>query len=65
MVVWDIRGNPLRQAKIATSWRAEPCWAYHVINVFDENGLITIDLNAYREPHIATGPHGFAYVESL
>jgi len=62
LVVWDLRHPPERKPQV---WRAPACWAYHVINAFEEQGTLTLDLNAYREPSIVTGAHGFAYLPNM
>ena len=33
VVVWDMR---LEATRPPSTWRADACWAYHVINCFDE-----------------------------
>jgi beta,beta-carotene 9',10'-dioxygenase len=62
LVVWDMRLGPSRAP---STWKAPSCWAYHVINAYNEGGIITIDLNAYTSPEIATGDHGFAYLPNM
>jgi beta,beta-carotene 9',10'-dioxygenase len=62
VVVWDLRFGPTRAP---STWKAPACWAYHLVNAFNEGGLITIDLNAYRTAEIVTGAHGFAYLPNM
>lgn len=62
VVVWDMRQGP---TQAPSTFEAPSCWAYHVVNAYNEGGLITIDLNAYSTPEIANGAHGFAYLPNM
>lgn len=62
LVVWDMRLGPTRAP---STWRAPACWAYHVVNAYNEGGQITVDLNAYPSPEIVSSAHGFAYLPNM
>ena len=68
MVVWDLNKEVGQEGMLQApqSWLAPAVWAYHTINVFDNGeGLITVDVNAYKDAKIVSGAHGFAYLENM
>ena len=62
VLVWNLN---LGAGRAPSTWKAPPCWAYHVVNAYDEKGVITVDLVAYESAGVVNGPHAFAYLPNM
>ena len=60
--VWNLNFGA---GRAPSTWKAPPCWAYHVVNAYDEKGVITVDLVAYESAGVVNGPHAFAYLPNM
>jgi beta,beta-carotene 9',10'-dioxygenase len=58
--MFDLNGT--RRVKV---FDAPAFWCYHHVNAYEDGSSVVLDLIAYEAPDIASGPHGYLYLDNM